>query len=125
MAKPQSIDDLFPIGAGPEAGPSPAEIEAASKPAFYPRAQTTEQAATAPSLDTMFPTGGPPEPTGGDIAGTIAKGAVAGALRDAPVVAGAMSGFKLGMPLAAKAAPVMGPFAVRVIVAAAASCVAD
>ena len=111
MAKPQSIDDLFPIGAGPEAGPSPAEIEAASKPAFYPRAQTTEQAATAPSLDTMFPTGGPPEPTGGDIAGTIAKGAVAGALRDAPVVAGALSGFKLGMPLAAKAAPVMGPFA--------------
>ena len=111
MAKPQSIDDLFPIGAGPQAGPSPAEIEAASKPSFYPRAQATEQAATAPSLDTMFPTGGPPEPTGGDIAGTIAKGTAAGALRDAPVVAGALSGFKLGMPLAAKAAPVMGPFA--------------
>jgi hypothetical protein len=59
----------------------------------------------------MFPTGGPPEPTGGDIAGTIAKGAAAGAVRDAPVVAGAMSGFKLGMPLAAKAAPFIGGFA--------------
>jgi hypothetical protein len=59
----------------------------------------------------MFPTGGPPEPTGGDIAGTIAKGAAAGAVRDAPVVAGALSGFKLGMPLAAKAAPFIGGFA--------------
>lgn len=114
MAKPQSIDDLFPIGTRPEAGPSPAEIEAASKPAFFPRAQPTEQTAQAPrasSLDEMFPTGGPAEPTGGDIAGTIAKGAVAGAVRDAPTVAGAMSGFKLGMPLAAKAAPFIGPFA--------------
>jgi hypothetical protein len=62
-------------------------------------------------LDTLFPTGGPAEPTGGDIAGTIAKGAVAGAVRDAPTVAGAMSGFKLGMPMAAKAAPFIGPFA--------------
>ena len=111
MAKPQSIDDLFPTGTRPEAGPSQAELEAASKPAFFPRAQPTEQTAQAPSLDTMFPTGGPPEPTGGDIAGTIAKGAVAGALRDAPVVAGGMTGFKLGMPLAAAAAPFIGPFA--------------
>jgi hypothetical protein len=112
MAKPQSIDDLFPIGTPPDAGPSPAEIEAASKPAFFPKAPAaTEQAPQASSLDTMFPTGGPPEPTGGDIAGTIAKGTAAGALRDAPVVAGAMSGFKLGMPLAAKAAPFIGGFA--------------
>jgi hypothetical protein len=114
MAKPQSIDDLFPIGTPPDAGPSPAEIEAASKPAFYPQTQSagqTDQAPQAASLDTMFPTGGPPEPTGGDIAGTIAKGAAAGALRDAPTVAGAMSGFKLGMPLAAKAAPFIGGFA--------------
>ena len=108
MAKPQSIDDLFPIGAPAEAGPSPAEIEAANRPAFFPKAQATGQAPAASSLDTMFPTGGAPEPTGGDIAGTIAKGAAAGALRDSPVVAGAMTGFRLGMPLAAKAAPVMG-----------------
>ena len=113
MAKPQSIDELFPIGARPEAGPSPAEVEAASKPAFYPKASAgqTEQAPQASSLDTLFPTGGPAEPTGGDIAGTIAKGTVAGAVRDAPVVAGGMAGFKLGMPLALKAAPVLGPFA--------------
>jgi hypothetical protein len=111
MAKPQSIDDLFPIGTPAEAGPSPAELEAANKPAFYPRGQATAPAAQASSLDTMFPTGGPPEPTAGDIASTIAKGTAAGAVRDAPVVAGAMSGFKLGMPLAAKAAPFIGPFA--------------
>ena len=112
MAKPQSIDELFPIGARPEAGPSQAELEAASKPAFYPKSQaTTEQAPQASSLDTMFPTGGPPAPTGGDIAGTIGKGAVAGALRDSPTVAGAMSGFRIGMPLAAKAAPFVGGFA--------------
>ena len=50
-------------------------------------------------------------PTLGQRAGSAAKGAAAGALRDAPVVAGAMSGFKLGMPLAAKAAPFIGGFA--------------
>ena len=50
-------------------------------------------------------------PTFGQRAETAAKGTAAGALRDAPVVAGAMSGFKLGMPLAAKAAPFIGPFA--------------
>jgi hypothetical protein len=57
----------------------------------------------------MFPTGGPPEPTGGDIAGTIAKGAVAGALRDAPVVGGALTGFRVGSSLGAAATPFMGP----------------
>ena len=114
MAKPQSIDDLFPIGTPPDAGPSPAEVEAASKPAFFPKAPAAGQTVQAPqasSIDTLFPTGGPAEPTGGDIAGTIAKGTAAGAVRDAPIVAGAMSGFKLGMPLAAKAAPFIGPFA--------------
>lgn len=115
MAKPQSIDELFPTGTRPEAGPTQQEIEAASKPAFYPEAgrssAASAQAAQAPSLDTLFPTGGPSEPTGGDIAGTIAKGALTGAVRDAPTVAGAMSGFKLGMPLAAKAAPFIGGFA--------------
>jgi hypothetical protein len=59
----------------------------------------------------MFPTGGPPEPTGGDIAGTIAKGAVAGAVRDAPVVAGALTGFRVGSSLGAAATPFMGPYA--------------
>jgi hypothetical protein len=59
-------------------------------------------------LDELFPTGGLPEPGLGDYAGTVAKGAAAGALRDSPVVAGALSGFKLGMPLAAKAAPFIG-----------------
>ncbi|CAB4154482.1 hypothetical protein UFOVP652_7 [uncultured Caudovirales phage] len=112
MAKPQSIDELFPIGAPVEAGPSPAEVKAAAKPAFYPRAQEAAPAAPDPSsMDTMFPTGGPPEPTGGDIAGTIAKGAAAGALRDAPLVAGAMTGFRVGMPMAAAAAPFIGPAA--------------
>jgi hypothetical protein len=50
-------------------------------------------------------------PTFGQRAETAAKGAAAGALRDAPVVAGGMAGFKLGMPLALKAAPVLGPLA--------------
>jgi hypothetical protein len=62
-------------------------------------------------IDTMFPTGGPPDPTVGDFAGTIAKGTVKGALRDAPIGAGAMTGFRIGMPMAAAAAPFIGPFA--------------
>lgn len=53
-------------------------------------------------------------PTLGQRAETAAKGTAAGAIRDAPVVAGALAGFKLGMPLAAKAAPVMGPFAAAI-----------
>jgi len=96
MAKPPSIDELFPSGTAPEAAPAPAPVG---------------RAASGPSLDTMFPTGGPPEITGGDIAGTIAKGTVAGALRDSPTVAGALSGFRIGMPLAAKSAPFIGGFA--------------
>jgi hypothetical protein len=41
----------------------------------------------------------------------VARGTVKGALRDPPFVGGAMAGFRLGMPLAAAAAPVIGPFA--------------
>jgi hypothetical protein len=115
MAKAPTIDELFPTGTPPEAAPSPAEIAAASKPSFYPEvgrstASATQTAQTG-SLDELFPTGGPPEPGFSDYASTTAKGAAAGALRDAPVVAGGMAGFKLGMPLALKAAPALGPFA--------------
>jgi hypothetical protein len=45
------------------------------------------------------------------MATSVAKGAVKGALRDSPLVGGAMAGFRLGMPMAAAAAPVIGPFA--------------
>ena len=108
MAKPQTIDELFPTGAAPEAAaPTAKEIEDASKPAFYPKAGSKAPVPES-MIDTMFPTGGPPDPTAGDIAGTIAKGAVKGALRDAPVVGGAMTGFRVGMPMAAAAAPFIG-----------------
>lgn len=111
MAKPQTIDDLFPSGTPPQAAPTAQELESASRPAFYPRAGSAPAGPAELTLDTAFPTGGTPEPTAGDIAGTIAKGTVAGAVRDAPVVAGAMTGFRLGMPIAAKTAPVLGPVA--------------
>lgn len=46
-----------------------------------------------------------------------AIGTAQGAARDAPVVAGGMAGFRLGMPLAATAAPFMGPFAAGIPIA--------
>ena len=110
MAKPQTIDDLFPTGVVPEAGPTAQEIADASKPAFYPKAASKAPAPES-MIDTMFPTGGPPDPSAGDIAGTITRGAVKGALRDTPLVGGAMAGFRVGMPMAAAAAPFIGPAA--------------
>lgn len=110
MAKPTTIDELFPTGVAPEAVPTAQEIADASKPAFYPKAASKAPAPES-MIDTMFPTGGPSEPSGGDIAGTIAKGAAKGALRDAPLVGGAMAGFRVGMPMAAAAAPFIGPAA--------------
>ena len=110
MATAPTIDDLFPSGEKPEAPITQAEIDAASKPAFYP-----SRAAEAPpkqtTIDDLYPTGGPPAPTLGDLARTSAQGAVKGALRDPPVLAGALTGFRLGMPAAAAAAPFIGPFA--------------
>jgi len=109
--KPMTVDDLFPSGTPPEAAPTAQEIDAASRPAFYPRAGSGPAAPTSPTVDDLFPTGSTPEPGLADMAGSAAKGAVAGALRDAPVVAGAMAGFKAGMPLALKTAPALGPVA--------------
>ena len=50
----------------------------------------------------------------GEIATSIAKGTARGAVRDVGILPGAIGGFKLGMPLAAKAAPVLGPFAAAI-----------
>ena len=41
----------------------------------------------------------------------VAIGAAQGAARDTPVVAGAITGLRLGMPMAAAAAPFIGPYA--------------
>ena len=62
MAKPTTIDDLFPTGVVPEAGPTAQEIADASKPAFYPKAASKAPASES-MIDTMFPTGGPPDPS--------------------------------------------------------------
>ena len=110
MATAPTIDDLFPSGEKPEAPVTPAEIDAASKPAFYP-ARSPVAPPKGTTIDDLYPTGGPPEPTGGDLAAAVAQGAVKGGLRDPPVVAGALTGFRLGMPAAAAAAPFIGPFA--------------
>ena len=111
MAKPPTIDELFPTGAATEAAaPTAQEITDASKPAFYPKAASKAPVPES-MIDTMFPTGGEPEPTAGDIAGTIAKGTVKGALRDAPLIGGAMAGFRVGMPIALATAPFIGPAA--------------
>jgi len=115
MERTPTIDELFPSGKKPQAPLTPAEAAAASKPAFYPSAgrdgPTGALPKEPPTVDDLFPTGGPPEPSAGDAAMSIAKGTAKGALRDAPIVAGAMTGFRLGMPMAAAAAPFIGPFA--------------
>ena len=50
-------------------------------------------------------------PTLGQRATEVGIGTVQGAARDTPVVAGALTGFRLGMPAAAAAAPFIGPWA--------------
>ena len=50
-------------------------------------------------------------PTLGQRATEVGIGAAQGAARDTPVVAGAVTGLRLGMPLAAAAAPFIGPYA--------------
>jgi hypothetical protein len=113
MATAPTIDDLFPSGKKPEA---PAQ---AQKPAFYPKAPAPKAGSDSASpttpkettVDDLFPSGGPPEPTTGDMATSVAKGAAKGALRDSPIVAGALTGFRVGMPMATAATPFMGPFA--------------
>ena len=115
MERTPTIDDLFPSGKKPETPLTSEEAEAASKPAFYPSAGRDKPVGALPkeppTVDDLYPTGGPPEPSAGDAAMSIVKGTAKGAFRDAPVVAGAMTGFRLGMPLAAGAAPFIGPFA--------------
>lgn len=53
-------------------------------------------------------------PTFGQRATEVGIGTAQGAARDTPVVAGALTGFRLGMPLALAAAPAMGPFAAAI-----------
>ena len=115
MERTPTIDDLFPSGKKPETPLTSAEAEAASKPAFYPSAGRDKPVGALPkeqpTVDDLYPSGGPPTPSTGDVATSIVKGTAKGALRDAPVVAGAMTGFRVGMPMAAGAAPFIGPFA--------------
>jgi hypothetical protein len=109
MAKPSSVDDLFPTGTAPKPELTPAEIAAASGSAF---AAFGKQPSAVPAVsEDVFPTGGPPEPTAGDAVVAASKGTVKGALRDPPMLAGALAGFKVGMPMALKAAPFIGPVA--------------
>lgn len=53
-------------------------------------------------------------PTLGQRATEVGIGTAQGAARDTPVVAGALTGFRLGMPLALAATPAMGPFAAAI-----------
>ena len=116
MATAPTIDDLFPSGKKPEAP------EQKQKQAFYPKAPAPKGGSDSASpaalkettVDDLFPSGGPPEPGVGDMATSIAKGAAKGALRDSPIVAGALTGFRVGMPMVAPATPFMGPFAAAI-----------
>jgi len=109
--KALTVDDLFPSGTAPEAAPTAAEIEAASRPAFYPSAARVDGApAKTPTVDDLFPSGAPPAGVS-EMTKSAGMGTVKGALRDPPIAAGAVTGFKVGMPLALKAAPFIGPFA--------------
>ena len=126
MATAPTIDELFPSGKKPEAPVTPSAVrrgdlsEALTTEATVddPYGQLagsggdpTETPPTEATVDDLFPTGGPPGPTGGDLAGAVARGTAKGVLRDTPLVGGAMAGFRVGMPLAAATAPVIGPFA--------------
>lgn len=107
-----SLDINLPTGEFVENEPTPAEIEAASQPALagFNKAPPAS-VPTKNSLDINLPTGGPPEPTLGGLAASAFQGAVKGGFRDPPVLGGALAGFRVGMPLAAAAAPFIGPFA--------------
>ncbi len=53
-------------------------------------------------------------PTLGQRATEVGIGAAQGAARDTPVVAGAVTGLRLGMPMATAAAPFIGPYAAAI-----------
>jgi len=53
-------------------------------------------------------------PTLGQRATEVGIGTAQGAARDTPVVAGALTGFRIGMPLALAATPALGPFAAAI-----------
>ena len=114
MATAPTVDDLFPSGTAPAAAPTAAEIEAASKPAFYPSVGRGDGLSGAPAkaatVEDLFPSGAPPA-NASEMAKAAGMGTVKGALRDPPIAAGAMTGFRLGMPMATAAAPFIGPFA--------------
>jgi len=62
--------------------------------------------------DAALPTGATTSrPTLGQRATEVGIGTAQGAARDAPVVAGALTGFRIGMPMATAAAPFIGPYA--------------
>ena len=97
-----SIDELYPTGTPARTGTVTLE---------EPKGPVTPVAPVTKSLDEMYPTGGPPEATATDALKQVLIGTGQGAVRDAPVVAGGLTGFRLGMPMALAAAPVLGPAA--------------
>lgn len=70
-----------------------------------------ESAPVPPGMDALLEDA---RPTFGQRATEVGIGAAQGAARDIPVVAGALTGLRLGMPMAAAAAPVMGPYAAAI-----------
>ena len=97
-----SIDELYPTGTPARTGTVTLE---------EPKGPVTPVAPVTKSMDEMYPTGGPPEATVSDALKQVLIGTGEGAVRDAPVVAGGLTGFRLGMPMALAAAPVLGPAA--------------
>lgn len=97
-----SIDELYPTGTPARTGTVTLE---------EPKGAAAPVTPVTKSMDEMYPTGGPPEATVSDALKQVLIGTGEGAVRDAPVVAGGLTGFRLGMPMALAAAPLLGPAA--------------
>lgn len=116
---PKTLAELYPgISTGEEEAKAPAAPPVTAAPSAVDEygigdASTMASNEAPPDiseLSGMYP-GIVQGPSTKEAVKEAAIGTAQGAARDAPVMAGGMAGFRIGLPLAAKAAPVMGPWA--------------
>lgn len=105
MADPTEQKDEI-VAAAPELPPGLAPI--GGTPSTRILSEPLSAAAKGPELPPGLEAS---RPTLTQRATEVGIGAAQGAARDTPVVAGAVTGLRLGMPMAAAAAPFIGPFA--------------
>ena len=111
MADPNEKKDEV-VAAAPDLPPGLAPIGGTPSTRIF--SEPLSAAATGPELPAGLEAS---RPTLGQRATEVGIGTAQGAARDAPVMAGAVTGLRLGMPLGLAATPFLGPFSAAIPVA--------